>query len=365
MSNINDYLDWRGDLSFDVSPLNEVDGMILSRISYLPFTEIKMKEQDTIENVMKKIVEVDEKEFNIEGDVLLAQKLLKSKRFNKIILSDFVIDNDEDAEKQFSAVTLHLPSGDLYISYCGTDNSLVGWKEDFNLSFMDHIPAQLDGVRYLKNIAKKYKGRIYLGGHSKGGNVAVFSGAYAGKTLQKRIIQVTNHDGPGFVENVTNSEEYKSILDKVRTYIPQDSIIGRLMEHSEKYQVVYSVEKGVMQHDIYSWQVLGTKIIKEEKVTNGSEFINDTITEWVKSVPPKERKKFIGVIYSLIESTNAKTCKEFSKSKIRNLNKMLKSYKNIDEDDKKMISQIMKLLIASAKDSLKHNYNQTSQASQA
>ena len=100
MSNINDYLDWRGDLSFDVSPLNEVDGMILSRISYLPFTEIKMKEQDTIENVMKKIVEVDEKEFNIEGDVLLAQKLLKSKRFNKIILSDFVIDNDEDAEKK-------------------------------------------------------------------------------------------------------------------------------------------------------------------------------------------------------------------------------------------------------------------------
>lgn len=356
MPNINDYLDWRGDIPIKKMPLNEVDNMILSRFSYFPFHKIKINKEETIESLMEKLKDFKVEKFNIAGDKSLSEKLLKSDRFRKLKVTDFYANTDNEAEKQFSAITIHLPFNEVYVSYCGTDNTLVGWKEDFNLSFMQHIPAQIEGVNYLKKIANKYNSKIRIGGHSKGGNVAVYSAVFCGEEIQKRIVDITNHDGPGFDETIIEKDEYKKVLNKIFTYIPQSSVIGRLLEHKEKYKIVKSIEKGIMQHDIYSWQVIGTKIVQLEEVTNGSEFINDTLRNWLKETSPEDRKEVIDVIYALMQTTKVETFKEFSESKIKNINEVLKNYKNVDQKDKKMITQMAISLGIAAKESIKKRF---------
>lgn len=357
MANINDYLDWRGDVPLSSTKLNEVDKMILSRFSYFPFSKIKVEKAETIKSIVDKFKDFKEEDFNIAGDFSLSKKLGKSIRFKNLKVTDYYEVFDAEVEKQFAAICIHLPHNELYVSYCGTDNTLVGWKEDFNMSFMTHVPSQVEGVKYLKKVAKKYPDKaIRISGHSKGGNVAVYSAVFCGEEIQDRIIDVINHDGPGFDEEVIELPEYKRILKKIYTYVPQSSVIGRLMEHKEKYKIVKSIEKGIMQHDIYSWQVMGSKIIQSKELTNGSDFIDQTVTEWVKGVPKEQRKQFIDIIYSLIQSTNAKTFREFSKAKFRNMNAVLKQYKTLSETDKKMISKIVSALAKSAKDSLKQRY---------
>ena len=358
MPNINDYLKWRGDLTFNENPLNEVDNMILSRFSYLPFNKVNIKEKETIGNVVKRLNKFGVEEFNIEGDKPLVENLDNCIRFKDLILTDYVENTNKSAEEQFAAITIHLNEKEMYISFCGTDNTLVGWKEDFNLSFMQNIPAQLEGVKYLKKIAHKYNKKIYIGGHSKGGNVAVYSAVFSGKEIQNKIISVTNHDGPGFDETIIGTNEYKRILDKLYTYIPQSSIIGRLLEHEEKYKIVKSVEKGIMQHDIYSWQVLGTRIVQMKEVTNGSELINRTIKTWLKETTPDQRKNVIDILYNVIESTNAVTMREISSARMKNVAKMLKSYRNVDEKDRKMINKVFVGLGMAAKESIKGKFDE-------
>ena len=214
-------------------------------------------------------------------------------------------------------------------------------------------------MEYLKRISEKYNEKIHVGGHSKGGNVAVYAAVFAGEKCQDKIIDVTNHDGPGFDEEIIERDEYKRILNKIYTYIPQSSIIGRLLEHEEKYKVVESVEKGIMQHDIYSWQVLGTKIVQMEELTNGSEFINKTIRNWLKETTPEQRKNVIDILYNVVESTEAQTMHEISTAKMKSIAKMLKSYKEIDPEDKKMINQVFLGLGQAAKESLKNSFTNT------
>ena len=358
MPNINDYLKWRGDLTFKQSPLNEVDNMILSRFSYLPFNKVNIKENETIGSIVKRLTKFGVEEFNIEGDKPLVDNLNNCIRFRDLKLTDYVEDTDLKLEEQFAAITIHLNDKEMYISFCGTDNTLVGWKEDFNLSFMQNIPAQLAGVKYLKDISHKYNKKMYIGGHSKGGNVAVYAAVFSGKEIQNKIINVTNHDGPGFDETIIGTDEYKRILDKLYTYIPQSSIIGRLLEHEEKYKVVKSVEKGIMQHDIYSWQVLGTRIVQMKEVTNGSELINRTIKTWLKETTPDQRKNVIDILYNVIESTNAVTMREISSARMKNVAKMLKSYRNVDEKDRKMINKVFVGLGMAAKESIKGNFEE-------
>ena len=324
MANILDYVDWRGDLSIKINKLNELDNMIMSRLSCMPYSLIDMNKKETIKSLGEKFKKIDADEFGMPGDKPLIEKLSKSNRFKDIEITDYYSNTVYEKEEQFSAITIHLPNKEIYLSYCGTDNTLVGWKEDFNLSFMINIPAQIEGLKYVEKIASKYPNKMHLGGHSKGGNVAVYSAIFAKKEIQNRIIDVTNHDGPGFDKSIIERGEYKRVLNKIFTYIPQSSIIGRLLEHEEKYKIVKSIQKGIMQHDIYSWQVLGTKFVKLNEVTNGSEIINETVRTWLKNTTIEQRENFINIIYEIISATNAKTLKEISLSKLKNMRSYIK-----------------------------------------
>lgn len=354
MSNIVDYIKWRGDLSFETDPINEIDNLILSRISYLPFKEIKFNNKEKFKILANRFLELKKEDFNQIDDISLIEELAKSNRYKDLIFSDYYEKIDEEEEKQFAAVTIWLPNNELFVSYRGTDATIVGWKEDFNMSFMINVPSQLEGVKYLEAISKKYfRKKLRIGGHSKGGNVAVYSSIFCNKKTKSKIIDVTNADGPGFDKSIIQTKEYKEILDRIHTFIPQTSIIGRLLEHEEKYQVVESIQKGIMQHDIYSWQIEGPKIKAIKSVDNNSEIVNGIVRSWLKNTTPKQRENFINVVFEIIQQTNVTSVHELSAALLKNMGTVLNTYRNIDEEERKEITNILKMLIKTSFSTLK------------
>ena len=300
MSNILDYIKWRGDLTIQNDPFNEIDSLILSRFSYLPFDGIiEENEVVTIKELNERFQKQDKNNINILWD----------------------------------------------------DNTIVGWKEDFNMGFKSHVGAQIDSVKYLEEIADKYpKNNIRIGGHSKGGNLAVYSAVFATEKTKNRIIKIYNNDGPGFDDEISESDNYKEMITKVNTYIPQESIFGMLLNHKEKYIVVRSTQKGVMQHDVYSWQLLGKNFECLKEVTNGSKFIDKSIKDWFKQIDIKQREQMIDIIFEVINSTQMDTMSDIKAGGISSITTILKSYKMIDAEDKKMLLKTVSALLKTAKD---------------
>lgn len=349
MANINDYLLWRGDLVINKQfPFNELDSMVLARFSYLIFDKIKMKPKETIFSISEKMKDFDNDEFLYNGDKELITYLGQSDRFKNMYVTDFVQNNDKKAEKQFGAITIHISDREMYISYIGTDSTIFGWKEDFNMSFMDNVPCQILGKEYLNKISKKYYyKKIRIGGHSKGGNVAIYSAITVQKQVQNKIIKVYNYDGPGFNKKIINQYGNDKIISKIETYIPQDSVIGRLLNHKEKMTIVWSVEKGILQHDIFSWQVLKNDLIILEKNTEISEDIDKTISDWLEITTPEQRKIVIDTVFDLFYSTDSVSFGEMSRNISKNLPILLKKYGEIAKEDKDMITKMIKLIVSS------------------
>ena len=356
MANVCDYVKWRGDISLEQSKFNEIDNLILSRFSYFPFDKIiKENEVVTIKELSERFKKQDIRKLPIlwKDDVDLFPLMGESERFGKLLATKYINKIDQEQEKQFAAITVLMPDNTIFVSYRGTDNTIVGWKEDLNMSFKSHIASQISAKKYLEIIAQEYPDKkIRIGGHSKGGNVAVYAATFVNKEIKDRIINVYNNDGPGFCDDVIETPEYKEMIEKVHTYIPQSSVIGRLMNHREKYTVVKSVQKGIMQHDLYSWEVLGTEFITLEEVTNGSEFVDKTIKEWLEKVEPAKREQVIDVIFAILNTTDAQTMKEIKSNWFTSARTMIASYKNIDNETKEMIWQTLNELFKVAKDNV-------------
>lgn len=354
MSNIMDYLNWRGDLTFKQDAINEVDAIILSRVSYLPFKEIDLETIDTIGDISEKMKKLSLDKFIWKSDREFIITLGKTNRYKDLTITDYKEILDIEAEKQFSAVTIWLPKGYKYISFRGTDMSLVGWKEDFNMAFMQDIPSQKEAVIYLNEVGKKYNGKFIVGGHSKGGNLAIYASLFCKNRIKKKIAEIINADGPGFDKTSIKTEEYVKIVDKINTYIPQSSIIGRIFENeAEDYQIVYSKQKGIMQHDIYSWQVQGRHFVRVPNFTKDSKFINNVVSNWLKNTNPEQRKNFINIIYEVLITTDAKNINDFNVDTLKKVGTVIKSYKNIDKEDKKEIEQMIKLMFQSTVNTIK------------
>ncbi len=367
MANICDYIKWRGDINLEKSKFNEIDNLILSRFSYLPFDKIiKENETSTIEELNERFQKQDISKLPIlwKDDVDLFPLMGKSERFGKMIATKYVNKIDAEQEKQFSAITLIMPDNTIFISYRGTDNTIVGWKEDLNMSFKSHIASQISAKKYLEMIATEYPDKkIRIGGHSKGGNIAVYAATFANQEIKDRIINIYNNDGPGFCEDVIETPEYQEMIKKVHTYIPQSSIIGRLMNHKEKYTVVESVQKGIMQHDLYSWQVIGKEFVTLEEVTNGSEFVDKTIKEWLEKVEPAKREQVIDVVFDILNTTDAQTMKEIKNNWFSSARTMMTSYKNIDNETKDMVWKVVSELLKSAKNNIFEDFPKMSEKS--
>ena len=349
VANICDYIKWRGDITLEESEFNEIDNLVLSRLSYFPFDElIEKNEEATIEELSNRFINADKSTMKIlwPDDNELFPLLGQSKRFKDMIVTRYINKINPEQEQQFSATTVLLPDDTIFVSYRGTDSTIIGWKEDFNMCFKSHITSQKEAVQYLNKSAEKYPRKIRIGGHSKGGNLAVYAGLFTSKEIQERIINIYNNDGPGFDDEITQTEEYKKMIPKVHTYIPQSSVIGRLLNHEEKYTVVHSTQKGIMQHDLYSWEVEGKEFVCLENVTNGSEMFDKTLKEWLKNIDPAKREVVIDAVFDILKTTEAEYFSELKKNWIVNAKLMLGKYKDLDEESKAIIAEILKKLMA-------------------
>lgn len=355
--NIMDYIKWRGDLSFLQDSFNLIDSLILTQIAYIPFEGIVPSQKSlrtiTMEQAAKQYFAKGEKGTPTLG-VLIPKQIIdlfriaaQSNRFGKLRLGSYVNKIETDDELQFSAMTVLLDEvKEMYIAFRGTDDTLVGWKEDFNMSYMDTVPAQVEAVSYLEFVVDKYitQGNgfesICMGGHSKGGNLAVYSGAYA-NSVQGMIREIHNFDGPGFNDSILESEEYGGIRNKIRTIVPQGSIVGLLLGHKEEYTVVESRQFGIMQHDAMTWSVLGREFVYVDKVTNNSEIFDHTVKDWIGGMEPEEAEKFISTIYDILSATDAKTLTELMSGKNKSFFAAVKAYAGENEENKKMIRDVL------------------------
>ena len=285
MANLFDYISWRGDLDFSHSPFNSIDNIIFSQLSYLTLDGIVPgpEEKNGISIALavrifnEKLKQPDFKLTSVfKEDPDLIRALGASKRFGNCQLFGYVHEVDADREIQFSALCVYTSARHCFVVFRGTDTSIVGWKEDFNMCFKEVIPSQLEAVKYLEKMAPVIKGQFRIGGHSKGGNLAVYAASMCKKKIQKRITDIYCNDAPGFNNKFLGNPGYAAVKDRIHTYVPQSSIIGMFMEHGGKYTIIKSSESGLMQHSLYSWEVTYKDLIRAEKSTAGSKFINKT-----------------------------------------------------------------------------------------
>lgn len=358
MANIFDYLAWRGDITLAQSPFNAVDSLILSVLCYLPFDGIVPSTFDrrgiTIAEAQTAFLLRDAScaPVRSDNDVRLLAALAASARFGMMRLTGYVSVFEEATQEQFAAVTIRTGDGANYIAYRGTDHSLIGWKEDFNMSFMTPVPAQRDALAYMGQAARHLWGPLRVGGHSKGGNLAVYASAFCGHRIQRRIIRVYNNDGPGFDESVIATEGFRAIRERLRAYVPQSSIIGMLLEHAEPYAIVHSTQKGIMQHDSYSWSILGKEFVVMDTVTNTSLFIDKTVKEWIKSMEPAQRAQFINALYEILAATDIKDMTEVPTNWFKRARAAGEALRSLDDQTRKALLETLRLLFNAVRNNL-------------
>jgi hypothetical protein len=352
-----DYIKWRGDLDFKESPFNAVDNIIFSQLSYLTLDGIVPcpgeKEGISIDLAVRVYNEKSSQPgfklssiFKEDHDLIRA--LGSSKRFGNCHLFGYVNHVDEAEEIQFSALCIYTSDDHCFIAYRGTDSSLLGWKEDFNMCFLDVIPSQLDAVAYLQTMAPMIKGPLRIGGHSKGGNLAIYAASKCSKNIQKRITTIYSNDAPGFNKEFICSDDFKAIKDKIISYVPQSSIIGMFMEHGADYNVIRSNESGFMQHNLYSWDVGYDDLVHMDKSTVTSKFVNNTVREWVYNLDKDKREEFIETLYHILNSADIKSVNDFGTSWLSLASRVFRSLNAVEESKRKIISRTIKELIRSA-----------------
>ena len=310
MADLFAYLDWRGDLPFSQVCVTPADALLFSTLVYMDFEGIV--QPDAAFPVPLKTAAAafsalpnQEKRCRTRQDPALLQAAAASRRFGNCRLCFYRSKLIAEEETQFAAMAFLLDDGSAFLAFRGTDMSLVGWKEDFNMTFQDSIPAQREALAYTMDFAAAFPRILHLGGHSKGGNLAVFSAAKASGDVQLRICDVYNLDGPGFTEYLLGDEGYIAMVPKIRTYIPESSIIGILLEHEEPYSVIKSRHIGLLQHEPYSWEVLGGDFIHLKEISSETRFINQTIKNWIADMSREDRSKFVDAVYDLLSAGGA------------------------------------------------------------
>ena len=356
MYTIFDYLKWRGDLTIETSAFNEVDAGILARFSYEPFDGIvsdNMREWITFRDACDLLLnkpDLNEGVLDKNRDIDFIRLIGASKRFGDMRISGFVNEIDEERQIQFSACLFDLDGEqNYYVAFRGTDNTIIGWKEDFNMGFEFPVPAQEKAMSYFEKAASIYKdGTFTIGGHSKGGNLSVYAATFSSDIYNGAISSVYNFDGPGFTENIIRSEDFLKIESKIHTFVPEFSVVGMILEHLEDYYVVPSNETGIMQHEILSWETGPEAFVYLEEINRESRFVDKTFKTWMDGLDKTSREQFVDTVFNIMMSGDTHTLAQFTSNRRETLNSVIRTYTELDEDMKKGFLGATKKLFDSA-----------------
>ena len=353
MSNILDYLKLRGDVPMSVDPFNEVDNLVLSEIAYTKLDGIVPGP----EHLLKRINIKDASDLffathskselapDNNGATANAPNVLKeaaaSRRFGKTKIFSYVNHIDVDSKVQFSAMCFHLPDHTRYIAFRGTDHTIVGWKEDFNMSFLTRTPGQERAARYVTEIGSNPFHKLRIGGHSKGGNFAIYGAAFCKETVKKRIIEVYSNDGPGFRDEITNTKEYQQIIPKVYSIVPEHSIVSMILNNACSPKIIKSNATGLMQHDALSWQIYGNRFIEVDDFGEDSKVFDATLRNWLLGISDEERSEFVDILFAGLTYDGTSTTDELKMSKKKTLENIAKAVSELTLEKQALFGSVL------------------------
>ena len=346
MKNIVSYAEENLD-SFQTRPFGGVDSLILSWMSYMHFPLDIPSLHNWVGVPLKDLFRAEyfpqlfQGLWDKENSRRLFTALAASIRFRDIQVMGFTEQKDLDQEKQFAAVTFQLRPDLYYVAFRGTDSSLVGWKEDFNMAFQHPVPSQAEAARYLTKVASHCARDILVGGHSKGGNLAVYSAATVSPEIQARIHRVYSHDGPGFLESFLQSPGFQAIEPKIEKTVPQSSIVGLLLDQREDFQVVRSNRLRFLQHDPFSWAIEGTAF-SYDQLSADAKYWDRTLDDWLRQLSEGERERFVESLYSILSSVDIADFAEFRTDWQKNLPALMHAASQLDPDTRTFLFRIIK-----------------------
>ena len=358
MANIIDYVEKIGNKDFTELDFNEVDSLIMCSLSYQVFDKyvpnINSRNSKRKSIYLKELLKDEQIVLDMIEPTLLPSvskkfinALVKTKRFGDIKIAFFDSKFDEITQTQFAAMTFLLPNKINYIAFRGTDMSILGWKEDFNMALLNEIPGQTHAVNYLNYVIPRLKGTIYVGGHSKGGNLARFGSTFTSYRHQKKICKIFDHDGPGIQRDLSNEPRYIKIQERIFKTIPFDSIIGILLNHDGKYKVVKAKYVSLLQHDQYNWKVDldNADFIYSDKSSLISQINDEAINKWIKNMPDEKKKIVVECIFDIFAKAEIKTIKQMLSYPLTKLYRSINAISNFSNEEKHTLFQTMTSLI--------------------
>lgn len=314
MRSITDYVKKYGKYTIDEMPFNDVDSLVLSQLAYLKFDGMVPGIKENLPSVAIRELPSHERFLHLFDDEryekvnkALFKAAIKSPRFQNMRLNYYVNLIDVGWEIQFSAVTCLFEEGLVYVAFRGTDETIVGWKEDFNMAFQTPVPAQEKAVQYLNYAAGNIAGEFIVGGHSKGGNLAVYSSMMCVPEVRKRILRIYSHDGPGFRQEVLDSGEYDEIKGRIHKLIPHSSLVGMLLQTQENYEVVECKKFGLLQHDPFNWIVEDGDFKRVDGLYKHVEMQDESVNQWIRDMDKEQLREFVEQLFAVINAPGAST----------------------------------------------------------
>ena len=360
MKNIIDYVREYGALSFSEKEFNKVDALILSQFSYFKLDNFVPAVGTFLPGVTIEEIAASPDADELFSDERYARPnrelfdaMAASRRFKTVALNHFIDLVSSRWEMQFSAVTAYLDDGNVHVVFRGTDETVVGWKEDFNMSFMAPVPAQVKAVDYLHYAAERIRGDFSTGGHSKGGNLAVYSAMKCSRLVRDRIKLIYSQDGPGFPKETLEDADFDEIKDRIRKYVPHSSIIGMLLQNQEDYKVIEARSVGILQHDPFNWAVEGDDFVYRDDVAGRYEISDAAVSEWAKRADPEEMKVFVDKVYEVFVEADINDLNDFKGNLTTIMSNAKSVMDSLDEEDKKRIRAVVGAFLDSVKEQIK------------
>ena len=346
MKNILYYLKRYGTTSLKQFPFNEVDSLLLCQITYLNLESFFTKHQPisllSLLSEEKAIEELSSKTLSEKKNRKMLQILKTTTRYGGLWIDFFSNRFYVDKVEQFCSMTF-LFDDFIYIAYPGTDITLLGWKEDFNMAFLEAVPSQVDAARYLNRVYETYQKPFYVGGHSKGGNLAVYATLHCEKRYLNDLLTVYNHDGPGFNRNLSNDPSFSFIKDMIEKTTCQQARIGILMYYGEKMAFVKSRSVGIFQHDPFNWKVTKNgrfHLVKYPAIF--SRIFEKTIRNFLEITSTEERKIFVDLLFDLLMESDQTTVLDMRKKPISYLWGVRKRYRALSTKQKHFMRRVLK-----------------------
>lgn len=352
MGNITSYIEEYRKIGFQQKPFDEVDSLVFSQLSYYNFCcgDFAAKEfSSTISEVMNKDYErVCDATTRIKQDDIAFLNALKIEgRHGSLRISNYVARLDVEVEKQFSAMTIEVGAGEYYIAFRGTDNNVTGWKEDLAMCYEEFIPAQKDALEYAMQVMDQLEGEFYLGGHSKGGNLAVYTAIHLPYKYRRRLLGIFDHDGPGFVEAVYVGEDYWKIRPLIRKTVPKSSVVGLMWQADDNYKVILSDEKLLAQHDPFTWMVIDGAFAETREVDVFAKYTKVALESWLDTYSRAERAELVDIVFDTIYGAGINSFADLAEDTLPNVLRLIAEAADITKEDREVVFAAVKQLLHS------------------